>query len=120
MKTQIYSPNEGSYRKKYDKLKELFDYLESIRQEFESIERPILDLENPTHISESPSTTKSPISPWSRLKSSLKKTDHKKLKFELEQDYEVSLEDETDKIEEWEYDAFEKEPYTQLANQISA
>ncbi|KAE8713215.1 putative lung seven transmembrane receptor [Hibiscus syriacus] len=109
MKTQIYSPNEGTYRKKDDKLKELFDYLESIREEFESIERPMLDLENPTQTLESPSTTKSPISPWSRLKSSLKKADHKKLKFELEQDDEESLEDETDEIVEWEYDAFEKD-----------
>ncbi|GMJ12110.1 hypothetical protein like AT2G37370 [Hibiscus trionum] len=108
MKTQIYSPNEGTYRKKDDKLKELFDDLESIREEFESIERPTLDLENPIPISDSKST-KSPLNPWSRLKSSLKKPDQKKLKFEFEQDDEESYEDETDEIVEWEYDAFEKD-----------
>ncbi|KAL4323143.1 hypothetical protein GQ457_11G007590 [Hibiscus cannabinus] len=112
MKTQIYSPNEGSYRKKDEKLKELFDDLESIREEFESIERPTLDLENPILISESQQqqpANKSPLNPWSRLKSSLKKGDQKKLKIELEQDDEESLEDETDEIVEWEYDAFERD-----------
>ncbi|XP_039027877.1 uncharacterized protein LOC120161731 [Hibiscus syriacus] len=119
MRTQIYSPNEGHCipinvtwppsRKKDDRLKELFDDLESIREEFESIERPILDLENPTVISEPPSTNKSPLTPWFRLKSSLKKTDQKKLKFELEQDDEESSDYETDEIVEWEYDAFEKD-----------
>ncbi|XP_039051397.1 uncharacterized protein LOC120192736 [Hibiscus syriacus] len=108
MKTQIYSPNEGTYRKKDDRLKELFDDLESVREEFESIERPILDLENPTVISESPST-KSPLSPWFRLKSSLKKSDQRRLKFEVEHDDEENSDYETDEIVEWEYDAFEKD-----------
>ncbi|KAK8531984.1 hypothetical protein V6N12_053437 [Hibiscus sabdariffa] len=99
-------------RKKDEKLKELFDDLESIREEFESIERPTLDLENPILISESQQqqlANKSPLNPWSRLKSSLKKGDQRKLKIELEQDDEESLEDETDEIVEWEYDAFERD-----------
>ncbi|KAK8651202.1 hypothetical protein V6N13_140814 [Hibiscus sabdariffa] len=116
MKTQIYSPSEGTYRKKDDRLKVLFDDLESVREEFESIKRPTLGLENPILLSESPPANKLLLAPWTRLKSSLNnnnnnnnsssnKADQKEMKFELEQDDEESLEYETDEIVEWEYDA---------------
>ncbi|XVE76296.1 hypothetical protein DITRI_Ditri12bG0160700 [Diplodiscus trichospermus] len=112
MKTQFYSPNspnEGIYRKNDQRVKELFHDLENIKQEFESIERPTLEIETPKQKSESPASAKSKKSPWSRLKSSLKKNEQKKLKFELENDDEESSEYETDEIVEWEYDAFEKD-----------
>lgn len=112
MKTQVYSPSEGIYRKKDKRVKHLFDDLENIKQEFESIERPTLEVETPMQKSQSPASSKSQHSaksqnsPWSRLKSSLNKTE---MKFELENDDDENSEYETEEIVEWEYDAFEKD-----------
>ncbi|KAK6231508.1 hypothetical protein QQP08_017161 [Theobroma cacao] len=109
MKTQFYSPNEGIQRKNNQRVKELFDNLESIKGEFESIERPTFEVETPSQKSQSPSSAKSQRSPWSRLRSSSRRAEQKKLKFEFENDDGESSEYETEEIVEWEYDAFEKD-----------
>ncbi|XVF76563.1 hypothetical protein PTKIN_Ptkin13bG0275900 [Pterospermum kingtungense] len=122
MKTQVYSPNEGIYRRNDERVKELFDDLEYIKKEFESIERPTLEVETPMQKSQSPASAKSTHSaksqdsPWSRIKLSLKKSESKKMKFELENDDESS---ETEEIVEWEYDAFEKDLKPSNSNELN-
>ena len=68
-----------------------------------------MEVETPRQKPESLSSAKSKKSPWSRIKSSLNKSELKKLKFELENDDEESSDYETEEIVEWEYD---EEPKT--------
>ncbi|OMO72689.1 hypothetical protein CCACVL1_17649 [Corchorus capsularis] len=109
MKLQFFAPKEGIHRKNVQRVKELFDELQSIKEEFDSIKRPILEIEiAPGQKTQSPSSEKPQISPWSRLKSASFKAEQKKPKYEFENDSEIS-EYETQEIVEWEYDAFEKD-----------
>ncbi|OMP07738.1 hypothetical protein COLO4_07089 [Corchorus olitorius] len=109
MKLQFFAPKEGIHRKNVQRVKELFDELQSIKEEFDSIKRPILEIEiAPGQKTQSPSSEKPQISPWSRLKSASFKAEQKKPKYEFENDSEIS-EYETQEIVEWEYDAFDKD-----------
>ncbi|KAJ4704774.1 coiled-coil domain-containing protein 18 isoform X2 [Melia azedarach] len=119
--------NEGIYRKDNKKVKELFDALEKIKGEFESINRPILEVENSTPRSGLPPNVESDKNPTSPSQKLSETPEHKPEKTEfastkaeilldvklgmdsLDSEVENSRGSSTEEINDWEFDAFEKD-----------
>lgn len=114
-------------RKDNKKVKELFDALEKIKGEFESINRPILEVENSTPRSGLPPNVESDKNPTSPSQKLSETPEHKPEKTEfastkaeilldvklgmdsLDSEVENSRGSSTEEINDWEFDAFEKD-----------
>ncbi|KAF3442046.1 hypothetical protein FNV43_RR15962 [Rhamnella rubrinervis] len=133
MEKQFYVQTEGIFRKDEQKIKDLFDAVERLKDDFESIERPILEIESPTRRSETPFSDKSNQSPAYKNspktpdfrhnnneainstssivgKNTLNSTvDQAELTKQVPEYSKIDGEDPPDEINDWEFDALDKD-----------
>ncbi|XP_030493039.1 uncharacterized protein LOC115709144 [Cannabis sativa] len=112
IKRQFYVQTEGIFRKEDDKVKELFDAIDTLRDKFESIDRPILKIETPNKNSvnsKSPSTKNIHDVIQSSLIREKKTVKSVENLTELDSEGNDGRSDSAEEINDWEFDAFEKD-----------